>query len=179
MGTQRVVMVASVVMTIAIFPGCGESGIATEPVQESGEQQGNWLLASAPSESVGIIAAKAGAQEGDPISLRGIIGGRVDAMSNESAVFVMIDDSIDNPCTTGDDHCATPWDYCCTERKEIQASSATVQLVDAQGHTIAGDLRTHGISPLDAVVVVGVVGPRPSEDVLTVRATGIYKDSGS
>jgi hypothetical protein len=133
------------------------------------------MLTAAPSDSIGVLEAKSQAAEGDTIHLKGIIGGRVDAMSAESAVFVMVDDSIDNPCVSDDDHCATPWDYCCTTPKVLMQSSATIQLVDADGKTIASDLRTHGINPLDQVHIVGTVGPRSTSDVLTVRASGIYK----
>jgi hypothetical protein len=77
----------------------------------------------------------------------------------------------DNP----DDSCPVPWDYCCETPETITANAATVQIVDADGQPISGDPTAHGLAPLDEIMVVGTVGPRPNESVLTIRATGIYR----
>ncbi len=138
----------------------------------------DWLLASMPESVADVAVAKQIASEGDEIVLRGVIGGRVDAMSEDSAVFVMMDANVDNPCLADDDHCPTPWDYCCTPGEQKIANSATVQLVDDDGRPMRLDLRDHGIGPLDTVVVVGSVAPRPSQQVLTVRATKIHRVGG-
>jgi len=135
-----------------------------------------WMLASAPADAVGVASAKGSAREGETVAVRGIIGGRKDALSTAGALFVMMDTGLDNPCVTAeDDHCPTPWDYCCTPPDQIMANSATVLLVDDAGKTLPLDLRTFGIEPLDEVVVVGTVAARPSADVLTIMATGIHR----
>ena len=37
-------------------------------------------------------------KRGRPVTVRGIIGGRKDALSEGSGVFVMMDDSVENAC---------------------------------------------------------------------------------
>ena len=168
--TYLVTLACSLCATLA---ACSES--ATQSEQSA---QTSWLLTSAPADPLGVLEAKNQVSEGDTIHIKGIIGGRVDAMSTESAIFVIIDDQIENPCVGDDDHCATPWDFCCTTPEVLMQNSATIQLVDADGHTIPGDLRDYGIEPLDTVQVIGTVGPRSSSDVLTIKASGIYKSQG-
>ena len=57
-------------------------------------------------------------------------------------------------------------------------ANATVQLVDADGTPLTADFATLGLEPLDEVVVVGTVGPRPDPKVLVIRATGVHKVVG-
>ena len=137
----------------------------------------SWLLASAPADARPVAEAKADAAEGDRVVVRGVIGGRKAPMSAESGVFVMMDPSIPS-CLDEGDNCKTPWDYCCETPESITANNATVQLVDAAGKPLELDLASQGLSPLDELIVVGTVGPRPTEQVLTIRATAIYKVGG-
>ncbi|MEQ9096087.1 MAG: hypothetical protein RIE32_07475 [Phycisphaerales bacterium] len=134
-----------------------------------------WRLASMPADAQGVKSIKDTAAEGDTVTVRGIIGGRKDALSKDSAFFVMVDPALENVCVSEDDHCDTPWDYCCAMPEDIQANSATVQLVDAEGNPLEFDLSGQGISPLDEVVVVGTVAARPTPQVLTIRATGLHR----
>ncbi|MCA9312472.1 MAG: hypothetical protein KDA21_14760, partial [Phycisphaerales bacterium] len=69
----------------------------------------------------------------------------------------------------------TPWDYCCEPSDSLVANSATIQLVGENGQTLEVDPVAAGLNPLDEVVVVGTVGPRPSPTVLTVKATGVHR----
>ena len=158
--------------------GCGESSSSTSTGGSSSAAPTSmdWKLASMPADAVSVSQAKGTASEGDTVAIRGIIGGRKDAMSAETAAFVVIDTGVQNPCVAdGDDHCPTPWDYCCTPTEDVQANTATVQLVDADGVPMEFDLSAQGISPLDEVVVVGTVAARPSEQILTIRATGLHR----
>lgn len=138
----------------------------------------SWVLTTQPASAIAITNAKTDAKEGDTVTLRGIIGGAMEPISDESSVFRVIDTGLENACVAEDDHCATPWDYCCAMPEDIKANSATVVIVDESGQTIDQSPSTQGFEPLDEVIVVGTVGPRPSPDVLTVRATGIYKVNG-
>ena len=136
-----------------------------------------WILTSAPTGDVGILAAKDTATEGDTLVLRGRIGGRMEPLSDDSPVFTIVDLALPHCGEKAHDSCPTPWDYCCDTPETITAHSATVQLVDAEGRTIdTGAGLT--LDPLDEVIVVGTVGPRQSAQVLTVRATGVYRVGG-
>lgn len=169
MNRSMLLVVVSAFAVIAA--GCGESG----PTEASeGESSPEWLLASSPGEAMSVTEARANAKEGETVAVRGVIGGRVDALSEGAGVFVMMDDSIGNSCLSEDDNCPTPWDYCCTTPDVIASSNATVQVVGEGGDTVRRDLREFGVEELDRVVVVGAVGPRPSAEVLNIRASKIY-----
>lgn len=167
-----------VLASFGLLVACSESGDGSGATSSTGASAApTWLLASAPENPSGVTSLKESANEGDEVVMRGVIGGRIDALSETSAVFVLIDESVHNPCTDNeDDHCPTPWDYCCSAPAELIANNATVQLVDNAGAPLAIDLRQHGIEPLDHVIVIGTVAARPTPQVLTVKAKAIYRE---
>lgn len=173
MNIARTIAIASITGLALGLVACKEEAAPT--TTGSSGTTANWQLASMPADAQGVKAVKDAAAEGDTVTVRGIIGGRVDALSKDSAFFVMVDPGLENICTSDDDHCATPWDYCCAMSEDVQANSATVQLVDADGNPLEFDLSGQGISPLDEVVVVGTVAARPTPEVLTIRATGLHR----
>lgn len=159
---------------MVLLSACGgEDG--TPAQTDAASSRPGWLLDAAPSDAVSVVAAKADAAEGDVVVVRGIIGGRVEALSAESPVFPVVDAGLANACTLEDDHCPTPWDYCCAPSDELLAHSATVLIVP-EGSDSADPVAA-GLEPLDEVIIVGTVDTRPSTDVLTIRATGVYNVS--
>jgi hypothetical protein len=137
-----------------------------------------WLLAEAPADAKTVAEIKPTAAEGDTVVLRARIGGRADPITPGAAVFIVIDPSVPSCDQIPGDNCPTPWDYCCEPRESLNANSATVQLVDAEGTPIQTDLTAAGLKPLDEVLIIGTVAARPSGQVLTIRATGIHKVGG-
>jgi hypothetical protein len=131
-----------------------------------------------PEGAVDVAAAKQTAKEGDSVVVRGRIGGRVEPISKDSAVFVIVDPVLLSCDQIEGDTCSTPWDYCCETPESMAANNATVQIVDASGAPIAIDVQTVGLKPLDTIVIVGTVGPRPSPQVLTIKATGVHRVGG-
>ena len=98
-------------------------------------------------------------------------------MSRDAAVFVMMDPVV--PCCKDmGTACAKPWDYCCETQESITRNSATVQLVGDAGTPMAIDLGVHGFEPLDEVVGVGTVAPRPNEAVFIIQARKIHRVRG-
>ncbi len=169
--------------TALLLSGCAESepdSSAAATPAESGETMAPpaWLLASVPASPVDVGEAKAEVQEGQSITIRGRIGGRMDPLSNERAQFVIVDPAIPSCADLEHDGCPTPWDYCCQSPTSMQANTATIVLVDENDTPREVDLRSMGFEPLDEVVVVGIVGSRPVPEVLVVRATEIYKAGG-
>lgn len=152
--------------------GCNEQE-ASQSTKQSLTSEPSWVLNSAPAGALSITEAKASATEGDVVTIRGIIGGTRDPLSSASPVFRVVDTGLYNKCLSDDDHCATPWDYCCAAPDDVVSNSATVQLMNADGTPFAGD-PTASLDPLDEVVIVGRVGPRPNKDILTIQASGIF-----
>ena len=131
------------------------------------------FLAEAPEGVQAITALKAGAKEGDEVVVRVVVGGTEDPIVKGRASAAIIDASVENPCMGEDDHCPIPWDYCCTPQENRTANLATLRVIDEAGNVLKADLEPR-IKPLTTLVVKGIVGPRPDEQVLTIDATGIY-----
>jgi len=169
------------VLCASLLMACGQSaeqstGSSTTSGASATGESPSWILASAPREAMDVGVAKAEVEEGQQVTVRGRIGGRVDPMSSERAQFVIMDPAIPSCADMGDaDHCPTPWDYCCESPASMQANSATVVIVDEEDNARKIDLHTLGFEPLDEVVVVGTVDSRPTPEVLVIRAREIYK----
>ena len=164
------------------LPGCGDEtgdgSVAGSAGGTTAAARPGWLLTSAPADAIPVGQAKANAAEGDEVVIRGRIGGRMVPVSEESPVFVIVDLALPHCGELPDDQCQTPWDYCCEPRDSLTANSATVQLVSADGSALAINPVAGGLEPLDEVIVVGTVGPRPDPQVLTIRATGVHRAGG-
>lgn len=138
-----------------------------------------WLLTAEPENVMTILEAKASAKEGDTIAIRGRIGGRKQPMSDESNIFTFIDLALPYCGENGQhDTCTTPWDYCCDPPNVINAHGATVQILGTEGGMPSVLPTEAGLSPLDELIVIGTVAPRPGEQVLTIRATGVFRVEG-
>lgn len=172
----RTTTIALTASTLVLLGGCSESPSSPQAQAPSSETQHTphaWVLTSAPAGDVSVTEAKASAKEGDQVVIRGRIGGRHAPISADSPVFTIVDLGLEYCGQTTDDQCGTPWDYCCETPSTIATNSATVQV---QGDAI--DLGGAGFEPLDEVILIGTVGPRPDEQVLTIRATGVYPVGG-
>lgn len=153
------------------------SSTASTPTQPSGGGPA-WVLVSMPEGVVDVAAAKKTLKEGDQVALRGRIGGRMDPVSKDAAFFVIMDPAVPSCADNPGDNCSTPWDYCCETPASLAANNATVRVVDASGAPVQTGIESFGFHPLDTVVIVGTVGPRPSPEVLTITATGVHRVGG-
>ncbi|MEL6795184.1 MAG: hypothetical protein AAFR76_03925 [Planctomycetota bacterium] len=154
-----------------VLVGCGESN-SSATSSSTGSTSASWLLDSEPESVSNVLAVKQSASQGDRVAIRGVIGGNMHPISEESHLFSLVDEGLHNNCLKEDDHCGTPWDYCCAKQEDVRANSATIQIVAGDGSPLTGG--PSGISPLDTVVVTGLVAPRPNDQVLVVHADGVY-----
>lgn len=171
-------LAASAALTVTLLlAGCG--GGDAEPVaggpSSTGATTVSWMLDAEPAGVVPVGEAKASASEGDEVVVFGRIGGNRTPMTEGSPVFLIVDKKLPHCGEIPGDNCPVPWDYCCEPRDSLTANSATVQLVAGEG----ADPVAAGLEPLDEVVIVGTVGPRPNQDVFTIMATGVYRRSTS
>lgn len=136
------------------------------------------LLTEAPKGAATVTDLKKSAKEGDEIVMRVVIGGRVKPFVEKRAVMTVVDAGFENACLKPDDSCPTKWDYCCASPEELQANSATVQIIDAKGQPLAIDLNSIAkLKPLSVIVVKGKVGPRPDPGTLLVSAASLFVES--
>jgi hypothetical protein len=174
MTTDRSILSVLLAAPLLMLSACGESP-DTKTTQSTDAPTPAWVLASAPAQASDVATAKQSAEEGDQITLRGRIGGRKDPIADGSPVFTIVDLAIPHCKQLHGDRCPTPWDYCCEDPRTLTDNAATVQIVDAQGRPIDASPAAHGFAPLDEVIVVGSVAPRPDDRVLTVRATAVHR----
>jgi hypothetical protein len=132
------------------------------------------FLAQAPAEARGVGAVKADPQASGEVVVYGRIGGRVEPFVSGMAIFLLADTEMEACNEKGNDHCATPWDYCCEPRESLLAKTATIQVVGNDGKPLRVDLSgRHGLDPLREIVVRGEIAQREG-DALVINATGIY-----
>lgn len=170
---NRCATLAATLACLLLIAGCGESSSGAGPAETA-----EWLIADEPAGALTVARAKSDASEGDTITVRGRVGGRVDPISRESPLFTIVDLEIPHCGEIKGDACPTPWDYCCEPGETMKKHSATVLIVGDDNHPITGDPASAGLKPLDEVVVVGVVGARPSGDVLLIRARAVHRVGG-
>lgn len=176
-------LIAMLTATFALAAGCGDGGSANSGGNTPGNGTNTALpadlfLTSAPDGVQTIAALKETASEGDEVVVHVVVGGRLEPLVAGRASAAIIEASLDNPCTGEDDHCQTPWDYCCTPPEQITANLATLQVLDADGRILAADI-ADTLPPMTVLTIRGVVGPRPDPQVLTINATGIYIEQGT
>lgn len=175
---NRITATTLIAAALSITACDREASTTVAPPAANNANAAAWQLISAPADARTIAEVKPTAQEGDVVTVRGRIGGRAQPLTADAPVFVMMDPAIPSCADEPGENCPTPWDYCCEPRASITANSATVQLVDAEGNPIEADLTAAGFAPLDEVIVVGTIAPRPSPEVLTIRATAIHRVGG-
>ena len=161
----------------ALLIACGGDEPVTPETPENAAGTGagipeSFWLASAPADAVDVGSAHGSAQDGDTVVVRGIVGGSLTPFVEGLAAFTIVDPSLVS-CEGPDDHCPTPWDYCCEDPTAIANNSATIELRDG-GAPLAVDPRGfHGLDNLSRVVVEGTAH-RDGGGNLIVAATGIH-----
>ncbi len=171
-------MILPLLMGILILAtGCSESN--DEQVDSKGDTlPASLFLAQAPTGVQSIASLKADAKEGDTVVIKAVVGGRKQVFVANRAVMTVVDAEENNPCLSEDDHCAAPWDYCCTPSEQLLLQMASVQILGSDQRPLRVDLESvDRLSPLNTVVIQGTVGPRPDNATLVIHATGIFVET--
>jgi len=160
----------SLALLLALAAGCGEAKVSKF---EHSTLPEHFYLAQAPAGAIDVTAAHASIKDGDPIVLRGAVGGSKEPFVEGLSAFTIVDLTIENTCVTNTkDHCETPWDYCCADPASLTKGSATIELVE-NGELLKSTARQfHGLDHLKTVVVQGTA-KRDAQGNLTVLATGV------
>jgi hypothetical protein len=137
--------------------GCGTNagtytGTASAPAAAPNQA---YLLTEAPADAKPVVEVREAAQDGDEVTIIGRVGGAVDPWVAGRASFLIVDPSL-VPCSEKpDDHCPTPWDYCC-DSDRLPVSMATIKIVDEAGQTVPQDAKSLlGLKELARVTIRG------------------------
>jgi hypothetical protein len=132
------------------------------------------LVVRADPTGTHVAACKAAAKQGDEVTIVGRIGGSRNPFVTDAAVFTIVDPALKACGENGDDHCSTPWDYCCEDRDAMKRGMATIEIAGDDGLPLALPLRgLQGLDPLATVSVTGTVTERNDQGVMVVRARRI------
>ncbi len=125
---------------------------------------------------MGVATARVGVRPGEPISVIGRIGGTRSPIVSNRAVFTLVDPAMKCCLETSDeDHCPRPWDYCCSDRTELAAAMATIEICGPDGKPLALSLEHEGtLTPLTLIAVNGVLETPDASGSFVIRAKGIY-----
>jgi hypothetical protein len=167
----------------ALLAGCDDRGKTGSSAPTAAAQAAaadalpvGLVLAEAPPEAKDVVALKKEAKPGDEVVVRGRVGGSEAPFVDGRASFQLVDASL-KACGEGTnmDECKTPWDYCCSDPKEIAAHSASVQVVGADGKPLRAGLEgVGGLKALGTVTVKGTVAKAGEGGPLLINARGIY-----
>jgi len=173
MGKMAGLLVGGVVLLCVI--GCNRSATdAGHAKNASAALPAGLLVEEPPPHAREVGEARRAAAEGDTLAVRGRIGGRRQPFVEGRAIFTLADLSIPTCADKDDDHCTTPWDYCCEPPDHLAAHLLTVQVVDADGRPLAADLSAAGLEPMAEVVVQGRVSQKIDDKVLILDASAIH-----
>lgn len=167
------------ILFIVALTACGDSK-PDKPTASSGGTAtalpATLLSDKAPEGALDVVAARGAAKAGDPIVLRGRVGGKEKPFSDAVAVMVLADDKAIKACNeTPGDSCESPWDFCCEESATLAASTATIQAKDADGKILRSTFRgLGGIKELSELVIAGTVDGASTPEALIVNATSIH-----
>ena len=134
------------------------------------------LAQKAPAGAVSVVKARETAKPGEPIVIRGRIGGRETALLPKAAIAVIADEKAITPCNAiPGDSCPKPWDYCCESAEKLKVSTATIQVRGEDGKVLRAPLRgIGGLKELSTVVISGTVDASSNKDVLVINATSVH-----
>jgi hypothetical protein len=167
---MRTLSLALLALAALVAPGCGKDAPTPGPGTPSSDAAPSpYLLAADPGGGVDVAAAVTGGPTADEV----VVVGRVKDVVPGFAAFTLADVSLQF-CGQGDvtdDHCPTPWDYCCVTD---QFPGKLLPVEVRAGADVAALERIPELRPLDLVAVRGRLVKEKDAD-LTLRATGWFR----
>jgi len=128
-----------------------------------------------PKDSQDIRESKTTAKVGDKITLNGRVGGRKEPFVKSRSMFILADRRLVACDEKADDHCKTPWDFCCDTPETIKANTVTIQIVGADKKPLKVSAENAGgLKTLSKVTVVGTVREITKNGAFVVDAEQIY-----
>lgn len=155
-----------------LFSGCGnEEKTLAEPKIEL---PAGFITQESLGEAITVKTAREQNEPGNILILEGFVGGREDPFVEGRAIFVLGDDSLETCDKVPGDECPTPWDACCEDPKNIQASIITIQVVDENNAVLKGTLKgAGGIKAGSRLKIKGQVDKNSSPEAMIFNAQTI------
>lgn len=135
-----------------LVTACGGEVAAPDAEEPAGATlPESYYAPDAPADAVDVTTLRS-LESGAQVAVRGEVKDFVDGY----AAFSLADHALTNCAEMGDDdHCATPWDFCCEDPAALKRGVASVEFRDG-GQPVAGSVQGfHGVDHLTDVVVTG------------------------
>ena len=154
-----------------LVAGCKDG--STTMTQGTGDDR--YVATTEPAGAIPVGEAREKSEDGQEVTLVGLIGGSSKPFVDGLAAFTIVDAKV--PYCAPDEGCPTPWDYCC-ESDAVRDNIATIKLVDESGSPVTGDAKEMlHVKELSTVVVKGKA-KRDDQGNLTVAASQIFVRPG-
>jgi hypothetical protein len=179
-------MLAGVMRTFAnLFPGtpplvlglglllaaCGGGEPAGQPATSKLPE--TFFLAAEPPAAESVVAVRERAKTGEDVVLVGKVKDFTDGLAAITVADLALKSCEDMKEQKGEDHCETPWDYCCEDPAALKRGLATVEFRDGDRPLPTSVRGFHGVDHLTTVVIRGRA-VRDDAGNLLVVATGIH-----
>lgn len=164
---------------MVVSTGCGDGNeTATktgEPSFDVAATKAKYEATSEPADAMPVGEAREKSEDGQDVTLVGIVGGSSEPFVEGLAAFTIVDPKV-SYCPP-EEGCPTPWDYCCTQ-DQVKGNIATVKIVDDAGKSVMHDAREFlTVKELSTVVVTGKA-KRDDQGNLTVAANKVFVRPG-
>jgi len=156
-------------LLLSVLAACGARSTTIVAPPPASPDATKLVLATPPGAALSVVDAK---QKGARPEV--VVTGRIADVVKGRFAFTIMDLAVPY-CgeTNKEDHCKTPWDYCCESKERIAANSLFVEARGADGKPIATpalpDLRL-----LDKVAVKGAIEADAHGNLVLV-ATGVFR----
>ncbi len=171
---MRILSCIALVALTMISMGC-DAKVASKTASNSMQSSSTYLVQSEPVGAVPVGEARDKTEDGQEVTLVGIIGGSSKPFVDGLAAFTIVDPKV--PYCAANEGCPTPWDYCC-QTDAVKDNIATVKIVDDTGKPVGQSARDLlNVNELATVVVKGKA-KRDDQGNLTVAANQVFVRAG-
>jgi hypothetical protein len=160
----------AIVITLGVW-SCSKSDDAKKsaPPAASNLPDSFWLK-TAPADAKPVAEVRANAKTGDKVVVTGFVGGSTEPFTGGAAALTLVDASV-KACT--EDHCPTPWDYCCEPVENLRKNMVTIEFRE-KGTLLKTSARGfHGLDHSKKAVVAGEAKRDEAGNVVVI-ANGVY-----
>lgn len=160
----------AIIITLGVS-SCSKSDDARKsaPAVASAIPDSFWLK-TAPADAKPVSEVRANAKTGDHVVVTGLVGGSTEPFTSGAAAVTLVDAGV-KACT--EDHCPTPWDYCCEPVENLRNNMVTVEFRD-KGTLLKTTARGfHGLDHSKTVVIAGEAKRDEAGNVI-VHASGVF-----
>jgi hypothetical protein len=170
MTVRSISSVFCLLLATSLLGGCGDDPPADTGGGGKASATRSFLTEEDPADAVSVFDAKE-KEAGTEVA----VYGRVREVTHGFAAFTMIDEEIEycGQADPEDDHCPTPWDYCCIAKDTQVAASLPVEFRDAKGEPVEAE--QPDLKRLDLVAIRGRLEKTDSGGLVLVTTTGWYR----